>query len=63
MTSSYLRSRKARHGKPRPHGDAQGAGAANQVVKKQLDGSRVTSPPDDPVNSEETLKRNQKGNS
>lgn len=59
MTSSYLRFRKSKHAKSKAYHSADHA----PQPRKQLDGSRITSPPDDPVNSEETLKRNRKGNS
>jgi len=38
-------------------------GEQQESGKRQPDGSKVTTPPTDPANSEETLQRNRTGNS
>gem|GEM_PF-2552603 len=38
-------------------------GERQESDKRQPDGSKVTTPPTDPANSEETLQRNRTGNS
>lgn len=42
---------------------AQKNHALSPLRKQQQDGSEITSPPQDPVNSDETLRRNDIGNS
>ncbi|MGC3980575.1 MAG: hypothetical protein QM808_04865 [Steroidobacteraceae bacterium] len=58
MTASPRNSSHVRHSSA-----AKNQAAVARQPKKQMDGSAVTSPSRDPVNSKETLRRNKLGNS
>ena len=64
MTASSSKSTSGNADITRPAGNkSDKRGAAAKSSKHQPDGSKVSTPPSDPANSDETLRRNKNGNS